>query len=87
MVAVGLARSNQSARARSGVEIVTRQQIDINVSAGLSADSQGRSERSLGVDNVGHDETIAVSLKLMQLGFSTASWASSRRFERRAEPQ
>jgi len=30
---------------------------------------------------------IAVSLKLMQLGFSTASWASSRRFERRAEPQ
>jgi len=30
---------------------------------------------------------IAVSLKLMQLGFSTASWASIRRFERRAEPQ
>jgi hypothetical protein len=30
---------------------------------------------------------IAVSLKLMQLGFSTASWASTRRFERRAEPQ
>ena len=26
---------------------------------------------------------IAVSLKLMQLGFSTASWASMRRLERR----
>jgi Phasin protein len=30
---------------------------------------------------------IAVSLRLMQLSFSTASWASIRQFDRRAEPQ
>jgi hypothetical protein len=30
---------------------------------------------------------IAVSLKLMQLSFSTASWASIRSFDRRAESQ
>jgi hypothetical protein len=30
---------------------------------------------------------IAVSLKLMQLGFSTGWWASGRRLERRAESQ